>query len=311
MSTLSKSHSPKQVARALGVSESSLKRWCDRGLIPTIRTGGGHRKVRTSDVLAFALKKGMSLVTPDLLGLPSVSPQSVISLERSVSILASALLQGDETVSRQLVYNLLLAGHPLCRIFDDVIAKAFHQIGDKWACQEIDIYQERRSCEIMLGILFDLRNSLTPPNGTLIACGGNGPGNLYALQTMMVELVLRECGFSATSLGIAIPFESLTRAIHEIQPTIFWLSCAHIADRDEFLNGMHKLEKACLEESCSLVVGGRAIGSNLRERFPDAIFCQNMQELAAFANSIQRTAKRLRKKTTSSSKPSKKKSSEI
>jgi predicted site-specific integrase-resolvase len=26
---------PKQVARAIGVSESSLKRWCDKGVLPT------------------------------------------------------------------------------------------------------------------------------------------------------------------------------------------------------------------------------------------------------------------------------------
>ena len=33
--------SPKQVAHAMGVSESSLKRWCDQGLIPTVRTAAG------------------------------------------------------------------------------------------------------------------------------------------------------------------------------------------------------------------------------------------------------------------------------
>ena len=48
--------SPKQVARALGVSESSLKRWCDKGLIPTERTAGGHRRLPLAGVLDFLVR---------------------------------------------------------------------------------------------------------------------------------------------------------------------------------------------------------------------------------------------------------------
>ena len=42
--------SPRQVARAIGVGESTLKRWCDRGLIPMLKTAGGHRRLAVSDV---------------------------------------------------------------------------------------------------------------------------------------------------------------------------------------------------------------------------------------------------------------------
>lgn len=38
-------YSPKQVARRLGVSESSVKRWLDQGVVPVLRTAGGHRRV--------------------------------------------------------------------------------------------------------------------------------------------------------------------------------------------------------------------------------------------------------------------------
>ena len=61
--------SPKQVAQALGVSESSLKRWCDQGLIATIRTGGGHRRLALPDVLRFIRDGEHRLVSPEALGL--------------------------------------------------------------------------------------------------------------------------------------------------------------------------------------------------------------------------------------------------
>jgi len=37
--------SPKEVAQRLGVSESSVKRWLDQGVVPVLRTAGGHRRV--------------------------------------------------------------------------------------------------------------------------------------------------------------------------------------------------------------------------------------------------------------------------
>ena len=44
---------PKQVARAIDVSESSIKRWCDKGVIPTQYTAGGHRRITMADTLEF------------------------------------------------------------------------------------------------------------------------------------------------------------------------------------------------------------------------------------------------------------------
>jgi len=60
--------SPKQVALALGVSEASLKRWCDKGLIPAIRTAGGHRRLPINGVIHFIRQTGQHLVRPEVLG---------------------------------------------------------------------------------------------------------------------------------------------------------------------------------------------------------------------------------------------------
>ncbi len=42
---------PKQVARAIQVSESSIKRWCDRGTIPAEYTAGGHRRIPLAELV--------------------------------------------------------------------------------------------------------------------------------------------------------------------------------------------------------------------------------------------------------------------
>ena len=40
-----KNFSPKEIAKALGVSQASIKRWVDRGLIEAEKTAGGHRRI--------------------------------------------------------------------------------------------------------------------------------------------------------------------------------------------------------------------------------------------------------------------------
>jgi MerR family transcriptional regulator, light-induced transcriptional regulator len=73
---------PKQVARAIGVSEASLKRWCDKGLIHSVRTAGGHRRLPLADVMSFLRKSGHPLVSPEVLGLPAVSSRGALAARR-------------------------------------------------------------------------------------------------------------------------------------------------------------------------------------------------------------------------------------
>lgn len=281
--------SPKQVSRAIGVSESSLKRWCDQGLIATVRTAGGHRKMAIGEVLRFAREHGQSLIEPEVLGLPAVSKHSTSGLTEGVSRLVDALLCGDEQLARRVVLDLYLAKHSRSVIFDEVIAEAFREIGDRWECHEADVYQERRGCEIALRILFDLRRIQAPPPGRWIATGGTIEGDQYALPVAMAELVLRDAGFQATSLGMSIPFSSLIRAVEETRPKLFWLSVSHIRGDLDFVTEFAKLSTACNLNGAALVVGGRALTPELRQQMSYSAFCDSMKHLEGFATTLYRS----------------------
>jgi len=67
--SLESSFSPKQVAQALQVSESSVKRWCDRGVIRTDRTHGGHRRIPLEYLMEFLESTNRRIVDPDAIGL--------------------------------------------------------------------------------------------------------------------------------------------------------------------------------------------------------------------------------------------------
>src|SRR5260221_14719652 len=97
--------SPKQVARAIGVSESTLKRWCDQGLIPTVRTIGGHRRLLVGAVIRFLQKSQRVLVAPQLLGLPPTSGKSDRILDRAPERLCECLLAADEALGRHVIFD--------------------------------------------------------------------------------------------------------------------------------------------------------------------------------------------------------------
>jgi len=281
--------SPKQVARAIGVSESSLKRWCDQGLIETVRTAGGHRKMTIAEVLRYVREQDHNLVSPQILGLPPVSEHASTGLTHGGPRLADALLVGDELLARQIVFDLYLAKHTLSVLFDEVIAAAFREIGDRWACHDAEVYQERRACDIAQRILFDLRRVQRVPERKWLATGGTIEGDLYSLPSAMAELVLRDCGFHATSLGTSIPFAWLVKAVQETKPKLFWLSVSHIREELDFVSEFAALSQACVAADTALVVGGRALTEELRQRMSYSAYCDTMQHLEAFAKTLHRS----------------------
>jgi methanogenic corrinoid protein MtbC1 len=282
--------SPKQVARAIGVSESSLKRWCDQGLIKTVRTAGGHRKMDIAEVLRYVREQDHKLVSPEILGLPPASEHANTGLTHGGTRLVNALLVGDELVARQIVFDLYLAKHSQSVIFDEVIAAAFREIGSRWECHEADVYQERRACEIALRVLFDLRRVQQVPDRKWLATGGTIEGDPYSLPSAMAELVLRDAGFYATSLGTSIPVSSLVKAIRETRPKLFWLSVSHIRDGLDFVTEFTALSQACVTAGTALAVGGRALTADLRTRMTYSAYCDNMQHLEAFAKTLRCTS---------------------
>ncbi len=278
---------PKQVARSLDVSESSIKRWCDKGDIPTQYTAGGHRRIAIPALLEFLRERKYALVHPEALGLPPTSGQTARVVERAREQLIEALLTGDDGRCRQIAVDLYLAEHSISLICDDVFAAAFRIIGDRWACGEAEVYQERRGCELTLRLLHDLRGFLpAPPAGAPTAIGGAAADDQYSLGTAMAELVLRDAKWDATSLGDNLPFETLSQAIRDQRPKLFWLSCSHIADEAGFLAGYGKLyEEYGID--VAFVVGGFALTESVRQRMRYSAYCDTMQHLEGFAQTLR------------------------
>jgi len=277
---------PRQVALAIDVSESSVKRWCDRGIIPSVKTAGGHRRIPISSVMTYLRSTSQPLVSPEVLGLPPAVGRTAWVLTRARDEVVKSLLAGEEVKTRQILFDLWLGGRSVAMIGDDVIAPAFEKIGEGWNCSEVDIYQERRAVEIMLRILFELRLGTPPGKPERIAIGGTTSGDNYSLPTTLVEVVLQAAGWTARSMGSSVPPQSFATAIEHNRPRLFWLSVSASQAPEEFLAGLNLIAKACERNGTSLVVGG-AGSLPLRDKFPESVTCcTNMTELSDYATQI-------------------------
>ncbi len=279
--------SPKQVARAIGVSEASLKRWCDKGMLPFARTAGGHRRIGVAGVVQFLRQTGHPVIRPEVLGLPATSMPGVASAARARAQICDVLESGDEDALRRLGFDLYLAGHDVCEICDGVLAEAFQSIGDRWEHGAVQVYQERRGCEIAQRFLSELRGVLPPlREDAPYALGGTLEGDPYTLPTTMIEVVLREIGWRAESHGSGLPVDTLCAAIRAKRPRLVWLSVSSMPDQAAFREAWSKLYGAALECGAVAVVGGRALNHSLRQSIRFTACCDNLRHLVDFARAL-------------------------
>ncbi len=65
--------SPKQLARAIGISESTMKRWADEGVVKMTKTLGGHRRIPIDEAISLIRKRALTLADPAALGISDLT----------------------------------------------------------------------------------------------------------------------------------------------------------------------------------------------------------------------------------------------
>jgi len=249
--------SPVEVSRALGVSETTVKRWVDSGRLPAHKTPGGHRRILVSDVLTLVSQENWPHVDLALLQGSCCSPVvlDTVALQQQ---LYETLLVGDTERARTVVFNTHQAGLTVPRLADEVVSPVLARVGHGWAESCLDVYHEHRATQVCLAALQALKAHLEasgePPADRPLAIGGGPEFDHYLLANLLVELTFRELGWRAIQIGPNTPFASFVRAMDELKPRLLWLSCSHLASTEEFLTGYQTLsaEAARLGFCCAL-----------------------------------------------------------
>lgn len=274
---------PKQVAKALGVSESSIKRWVDSGKIEAVRTAGGHRKLLLSSIVKLARKQGYQIVRPEVLGLAAES--SKCDLHDACKPLIETLSEGDEQASQAIIEPLYHAGHTMVEIADLLLAPVFHELGNRWQVGTLDVHQERRACEIAIATLHNLRRMLPLPTPNAPrAVAATPTGDHAELPVRLAELVLREKGWDAKVLGIALPLSEIRAAIESQPPELSLLSVTHQTNAAKFVQAANEQLLLPTSKITCWIVGGQAFTEPLKTRLECHRFSDSMGDLTMLAD---------------------------
>lgn len=285
--------SPRDLAAAIGVSESSLKRWADDGLIQVSRTAGGHRRIAVGEAIRFIRSIRAPILRPDLLGLSDLSPggEHVYSAEAPAERLFSHLRDGRARAARGLVLSLYLSGQSVVEIADGPIQKAMERLGELWRHDEAGVFVEHRATDICIQAVQQLRQLVEPQTAIGVALGGAPPGDPYLLPSLLAATVLTAEGWQAMNLGPDTPFEALLAAVERSEPRLVWLSVSSVRDAREFAKGAEVLAQRLAEREVLLVLGGRGL---TRDAIPRGEMVQTgttLAELAAAAAGLGRAAR--------------------
>jgi methanogenic corrinoid protein MtbC1 len=270
----------------MGVSESSLKRWCDQGAVASTVTPGGHRRLSLSSVLDFVRSRKHNLVRPEVLGLPAEVGRMRLSWDASLERFCAALIAGDDYVSRQVVLDAYLRGESIAEIADRLISPALEYVGGQWECGDLEVYRERRACRVTSRVLSELRSMLpTVAESAPRALGGTPEGDFYELATTVTELTLRARGWNATSLGSSLPFSTLSAALTDHRPKLFWLSVSYAPDGAALVDQLNSFAALAAQQQTAVVVGGREAPAEIAD-IPHVRLLASQRDLTQLAAAL-------------------------
>ncbi len=273
--------SPRDLADAIGVSESSLKRWADAGKIQVSRTEGGHRRIPLAEAVRFIRDTGAVVVRPDVLGLGEVAANESTDPDEA---LFQHLREGRGREARGLLMARYLAGESIAALADGPIMTAMARLGELWQHDPRGVFIEHRATDCCLQAVTNLRSLFEPPADGPIAVGGAPGGDPYLLPSMLAAAVLASEGLRAVNLGPDTPIASLRHAIAHHRPRLVWLSLSSpIAPALDDEAAAMARELAAAHRA--LVIGGRH-RHELVTTTRAACVVSSMAELAAFARGL-------------------------
>ncbi len=284
--------SPKDLARATGVSESSLKRWADSGRLECTRTAGGHRRIPLAEAVRFIRESSISVVDPSMLGITTQS-RPAKSIEESNEYFSEMVLSGREEEAIGYLSHEYLSGNSFASLCDGPVRHCLEQVGHAWAqtsdSQEknLRIAEEHRSVDIILQALQQLRRMVQSPETAPVAIGGAPPGDPYLVPSLCAALSLLGDGWRTANLGPSSPFEVLRTAAVRAKAKLVWVSISVESPEANIRQGLEMLSETMLGMNGSVVVGGRKLPEELTRGIPGVHAATTMREMVLFSRGLR------------------------
>lgn len=286
----------REAARVLGVSEASVKRWADSGLLPMEKTAGGHRRFRPEDVAAVRRAGPSAAEAPrDGRGVaraaqsaepPELAPEREAELAEEAF---RALLDGRDEDLAALLVGQHLEGRSVGRLADGVLCAAMRRVGDLWHAGELSVAQEHVATRTAVVALQSLQASLqggrAGETGRALCCSVED--DFHELPLRLAALTLEGAGLDVFNLGPSTPFSALTEAVHRFRPELVCVSSTVLLRLDRAVYEYIGFSKAARRAGAAVVLGGAGFREEgVRRRLPADLHAESFRQMEEFVATL-------------------------
>lgn len=276
----------RDVAGLLLVSEATVKRWADDGLLLPKKTVGGHRRFSIQSIAHLRREQG---IAPAAQSPPGVAGKKLVTGKLpSAESLSEVLLSDNEAQATAQLIDAYLQNHALATLFDETITKSMHRVGDLWFNGTITIADEHLATRVILSALQKLRSIVVPAQATgfkAVCCGIEG--DLHELPIHLAEIIFESEGWDIANLGPNTPLFTLRDMVARRKPDLVCISGRSIVDLDRATTEYAQLCKAIAKINGTTVFGGEAFRDlNLRQRFPAEFYAETFRGLSTFVKQL-------------------------
>ena len=287
----------REAARVLGVSEASVKRWADGGLLPVERTAGGHRRVRPED-LAAARRAVLSeeeagrreersaarLRASSTARAKELSPGNEAAL---VEETFKALLDGRDEELSALLVSLHLDGHTVTGMADLFLCAAMRRVGDLWHRGELTVAEEHLATRTAIRALQNLEAVVEGEEKRLLALCCSVENDFHWLPVRLAALTLAAGGCEVLDLGTSTPFSALGEALERFRPRVVCISSTLLCGLDRAAREYAGFHRRALRRGSKVVLGGAGFAdAAVRGRFPADLYAESFRQLEEFMETL-------------------------
>jgi excisionase family DNA binding protein len=280
--------SPKELAQAIGASESTLKRWIDDGKLYAERTVGGHRRVPLIEAVRFIRESEVPIEHPEILGLDrSAAEGATLEATDKATLLWEYLREGSEDKAIGFLVGLYLAGWSLASICDGPVHRAMEKVGELWLDCAEGVFLEHRASEICARAVNEVRRVISVPKEAPVALGGAPSGDPYQIPSLCAATILAGEGFSTMNLGPNTPFRAMIEGVDSLSPSLVWVTVSFRAQPELLKREFLEFQKELEAREIPLAVGGREYEEITTLHSPLLMRGASMSELSSFARGLR------------------------
>lgn len=254
-----------EAARLAGVGASSVKRWADQNLLRCVRTAGGHRRFRRSDFEAFLREHGEAIIG-------AAAEWVELALNGGVFEIQGELFRARDRLGAW--YEVA-----------NELGAALAELGARWARREISVIEEHVASEKLTRAIERAVESIPTSDAAPRCLLATAQGDEHTLGLSLVELCLREAGWSSVWSGRSTPLEELAALARSGRLEMLALSASSASTNERRLRAEAlKISEACREAGVSLVFGGNGAWP---EEPPYGVRLRDFSALYRFATDLR------------------------